>query len=246
MLLGDLAIRHSHVVTPDSPSRPKDKILVNRYPFNYSWGVFKRRLAKKYMECQPLWTLDPLQMSLPAVNIIPSRTVGNSFNKRREVKPSHNIILAQKYKYRASKYHQAKDAEVATARYVTSTRSRSIAEDSEKAKDAILLGACVRGRDWICLRPSKSLYTLEEVHDGICGQHLGGWTLAQKILRQGYYWSAMQKDPIRFTRRYDKCQKSAPVPHTPVAPLTSVVSPIPFAICRMDLLGPFSLASGQR
>ncbi|KAK3002070.1 hypothetical protein RJ639_021413 [Escallonia herrerae] len=54
------------------------------------------------------------------------------------------------------------------------------------------------------------------------------------------------KDAITFTRRCDKCQKFAPVPHTPVAPLTSLVSPIPFAIWGMDLLGPFLLASDQR
>ncbi|KAK2999425.1 hypothetical protein RJ639_022725 [Escallonia herrerae] len=52
-----------------------------------------------------------------------------------------------------------------------------------------------------CLRPSESFYTLQEVHEGICGQHLRGRTLAQKILRQGYYWPTMQKDAIEFTRR---------------------------------------------
>ncbi|KAK3001662.1 hypothetical protein RJ639_021658 [Escallonia herrerae] len=97
-----------------------------------------------------------------------------------------------------------------------------------------------------CLRPSESLYALQEVHEGICGQHLGGRTLAQKILRQGYYWPTMQKDAIEFTRRCDKCQKFAPLSHTPVAPLTSIVSPIPFAVWGMDLLGPFPIASGQR
>ncbi|KAK3037796.1 hypothetical protein RJ639_030715 [Escallonia herrerae] len=50
-----------------------------------------------------------------------------------------------------------------------------------------------------CLRPSESLYALQEVHEGICGQHLGGRTLAQKILRQGYCWPTMQKDAIEFT-----------------------------------------------
>ncbi|KAK3027316.1 hypothetical protein RJ639_040408 [Escallonia herrerae] len=79
-----------------------------------------------------------------------------------------------------------------------------------------------------CLRPSESVYALQEVHEGICGQHLGGRTLAQKILRQGYYWLTMQKDAIEFTRRCKKCQNFAPISHTPVAPLTSVVSPIPF------------------
>ncbi|KAK3035116.1 hypothetical protein RJ639_032618 [Escallonia herrerae] len=97
-----------------------------------------------------------------------------------------------------------------------------------------------------CLRPSESLYALQEVHEGICGQHLGGRTLAQKILRQGYYWPTMQKDAIEFTRRCDQCQKFAPLSHTPVVPLTSIISPIPFAVWGMDLLGPFPMASGQR
>ncbi|KAK3033640.1 hypothetical protein RJ639_033765 [Escallonia herrerae] len=97
-----------------------------------------------------------------------------------------------------------------------------------------------------CLRPSESIYALQEVHEGICGQHLGGRTLAQKILRQGYYWPTMQRDAIEFTRRCDKCQKFASISHTPVVHLTSIVSPIPFAVWGMDLLGPFRMASGQR
>ncbi|KAK3027816.1 hypothetical protein RJ639_041984 [Escallonia herrerae] len=54
------------------------------------------------------------------------------------------------------------------------------------------------------------------------------------------------KDAIEFTRRCDQCQKFAPLSHTPVAPLTLIVSPIPFAVWGMDLLGPFPMASRQR
>ncbi|KAK3005307.1 hypothetical protein RJ639_016917 [Escallonia herrerae] len=97
-----------------------------------------------------------------------------------------------------------------------------------------------------CLCPSESIYALQVVHEGISGQHLGGRTLAQKILRQGYYWPTMQRDAIEFTRRCDKCQKFAPISRTPVVPLTSIVSPIPFVVWGMDLLGPFPMASGQR
>ncbi|KAK3030018.1 hypothetical protein RJ639_038117 [Escallonia herrerae] len=97
-----------------------------------------------------------------------------------------------------------------------------------------------------CLCLTKSLYALQEVHKGICKQHLGGRSLTHKILRQGHYWLAMQKDGIKFTQRCEKCQKFAPVSHTPVAALSSVVSPIPFAMWGMDVPGPFLLASGQR
>ena len=35
------------------------------------------------------------------------------------------------------------------------------------------------------LLPSEAKYALQEVHDGLCGNHLGGRALAHKILRQG-------------------------------------------------------------
>ncbi|KAK3027560.1 hypothetical protein RJ639_042329 [Escallonia herrerae] len=97
-----------------------------------------------------------------------------------------------------------------------------------------------------CLTPKEADYALQEVHEGICGQHLGGRNLAHKILRQGYYWPGMQRDAIKFTKRCDQCQKFAPLTHTPAAPLSILTSPIPFAMWGMDILGPFPMATGQR
>ena len=34
---------------------------------------------------------------------------------------------------------------------------------------------------------------LEEIHEGVCGNHLGGKTLALKALRAGYWWPYMTK-----------------------------------------------------
>ena len=38
-----------------------------------------------------------------------------------------------------------------------------------------------------CLGKQDVDYVLREVHEGICGNHIGAWTLAGKTLRQGYY-----------------------------------------------------------
>ncbi|KAK3042034.1 hypothetical protein RJ639_001736 [Escallonia herrerae] len=81
---------------------------------------------------------------------------------------------------------------------------------------------------------------------GICGQHLGGRNLTHKILRQGYYWPGMQKDAVSFTRRCDQCQKFAPLSHMPAIPLNILTSPILFTMWGMEILGPFSMAMGQR
>ncbi|XP_012839272.1 PREDICTED: uncharacterized protein LOC105959678 [Erythranthe guttata] len=45
-----------------------------------------------------------------------------------------------------------------------------------------------------CLDPTTADYVLREVHEGICGNHLSGRTLALKLLRQGYYWPTMHED----------------------------------------------------
>ncbi|XP_077242698.1 uncharacterized protein LOC143883236 [Tasmannia lanceolata] len=38
-----------------------------------------------------------------------------------------------------------------------------------------------------CLRPSAAELAMREVHEGICGDHLGGKVLAHKILRRGFF-----------------------------------------------------------
>ena len=46
-----------------------------------------------------------------------------------------------------------------------------------------------------CVGKEDANYILREVHEGICGNHIGDRTLARKTLRQGYYWPTMLKDP---------------------------------------------------
>ena len=51
-----------------------------------------------------------------------------------------------------------------------------------------------------CLRPSEADYALWEVHERICGSHLGARSLSHKLLRQGYYWPTMYRDSIEYVR----------------------------------------------
>ncbi|KAK3020961.1 hypothetical protein RJ639_046325 [Escallonia herrerae] len=71
-------------------------------------------------------------------------------------------------------------------------------------------------------------------------------SLSPKMLRQGYDWPGMQKDTNDFTQRWDKRQKFTPVSYTPAAPLSTLVSPIPFAMWGMNILGPLPMATSQR
>ena len=39
-----------------------------------------------------------------------------------------------------------------------------------------------------CLTIEQGQYVLAELHEGICGNHPGGRTLAHRAHTQGYYW----------------------------------------------------------
>ncbi|XP_063948059.1 uncharacterized protein LOC135152159 [Daucus carota subsp. sativus] len=45
-----------------------------------------------------------------------------------------------------------------------------------------------------CIAGDDCNYILREAHEGICGNHSGGSSLALKILRQGYYWPTMRSE----------------------------------------------------
>ncbi|XP_016196211.1 uncharacterized protein LOC107637293 [Arachis ipaensis] len=49
-----------------------------------------------------------------------------------------------------------------------------------------------------CLRSDQTDYVLSEVHEGCYGHHIGGKTLARKLVRDGYYWPSMMADSKEF------------------------------------------------
>ena len=79
-----------------------------------------------------------------------------------------------------------------------------------------------------CITGKDADYVLREVHEGICGNHIGARTLARKVLRQGYYWPTMLRDAIDLVRKCRVCQEHAKISHLPSKPLTLVTSPWPF------------------
>nr|CAN64615.1 hypothetical protein VITISV_036196 [Vitis vinifera] len=97
-----------------------------------------------------------------------------------------------------------------------------------------------------CLGHSEAQYVLAELHKGICGNHSRGRSLAHRAHLQGYYWPTMKKDAAAYVKRCDKCQKYAPIPHMPSAPLKSISGPWPFAQWGMDIVGSLPAAPAQK
>jgi len=101
----------------------------------------------------------------------------------------------------------------------------------KRRKDQVLLR---------CVDAVEAKKILEEVHEGICGTHASGFTMARQIMRFGYYWPTMEGDCIDHARKCHKCQIYGDKIHAPPSPLHVMTSPWPFSMWGMDVIGPIS------
>jgi ribonuclease HI len=80
----------------------------------------------------------------------------------------------------------------------------------------------------LCVGELESQRILREIHDGSCGNHIGGRSLAGKVIRAGFFWPTILSDAKGYVRGCDKCQRYAELHHSPGEPLKIVMSPWPF------------------
>ena len=50
----------------------------------------------------------------------------------------------------------------------------------------------------LCVHPEQTESLLEEMHEGICGSHTGGRSLAHRAITQGYWWLNMQREALKY------------------------------------------------
>nr|XP_029145858.1 uncharacterized protein LOC114924745 [Arachis hypogaea] len=96
-----------------------------------------------------------------------------------------------------------------------------------------------------CIEPGDTEYILREIHEGCCGHHIGGKTLAQKIIRASYFWPTIIRDSIQLTKSCDKCQRHAYIHQAAPHQLNTISAERPFGSWGIDLVGPFPTAPGQ-
>ncbi|KAG8488615.1 hypothetical protein CXB51_016573 [Gossypium anomalum] len=113
------------------------------------------------------------------------------------------------------------------------------------ASDYVLDGEILykRRKDQVLLRcvdAVEAKQILEEVHEGVCGTHANGFTMARQIMRFGYYWSTMEGDCVNYAKKCHKCQIYGDKIHVPPSPLHVMTSPWPFSMWGMDVIGPIS------
>ena len=93
------------------------------------------------------------------------------------------------------------------------------------SKDQKLYCRSFRGLYLLCLHPKKVGQLLVELHEGVCGSHVGGRSLAHRVMTQGFWWPQMQKDVVEYVRKCEQCQKHAPLIHQPSGHLNPISSP---------------------
>ena len=98
----------------------------------------------------------------------------------------------------------------------------------------------------LCVHPELIESLLEELHEGICGSHTGGRSLAHRAITQGYWWPNMQREALEYVRKCDQCQRFVPSIHQLGGILNPLSSPWLFAQWGLDIVGPFSKAVGNK
>src|SRR4051812_25106272 len=76
-----------------------------------------------------------------------------------------------------------------------------------------------------CVTMGDGKTILQDIHQSICGHHVGNRALVAKALRAGFYWPTAMNDSKDIVRRCNGCQRFADKPHTP----GSELRPIPLA-----------------
>ncbi|XP_070045604.1 uncharacterized protein [Nicotiana tomentosiformis] len=56
-----------------------------------------------------------------------------------------------------------------------------------------------------CVDAAEATRLLEKIHVGMCEPHMNGFTLAKKILRDGYFWMTMESDSILYVQKCHHC-----------------------------------------
>ncbi|KAL0456022.1 UNVERIFIED_CONTAM: hypothetical protein Slati_0941400 [Sesamum latifolium] len=95
-----------------------------------------------------------------------------------------------------------------------------------------------------CLNSEEAWEVMKEIHEGSCGNHTGGRSLATKILRNGYFWPTIQRDSIQMVRTCVKCQMHGNVHHAPAIEIEFTCPAWPFDHWGLNIIGPFPPTTG--
>jgi ribonuclease HI len=96
-----------------------------------------------------------------------------------------------------------------------------------------------------CLSRTEGIELMKEIHEGLCGSHIGSRPLRGEVFRQGFYWPKAASDAAELVQKCENCQKCAR-DQKQHSSLTQRIQPTwPLQRWGLDLLGPLPPAQGN-
>jgi hypothetical protein len=95
-----------------------------------------------------------------------------------------------------------------------------------------------------CVPRQEGKDILEEIHKGICGNHVSSCTLVSKAFRRAFYWPTALGDAEELIKRCQGCQYFAKQQHVTAYKLVTIPPTWPFACWGLDMIGPLPIAPG--
>ncbi|XP_027155087.1 uncharacterized protein LOC113755239 [Coffea eugenioides] len=96
-----------------------------------------------------------------------------------------------------------------------------------------------------CITPEEGQRVIQDIHEGLCGAHVGYRMLVKKALLLGYFWPTMRVDAQIMVFSCPACQHHAPEHHQPTNLMILITSPWSFEQWGTDIIGPFLRAPGN-
>jgi hypothetical protein len=95
-----------------------------------------------------------------------------------------------------------------------------------------------------CVPREEGKDILEEIHKGVCDNHVSSRTLVSKAFRRAFYWPTALGHAEELVRRCQGCQYFAKKQHIPAYKLVTIPPTWPFACWGLDMIGPLLTAPG--
>jgi hypothetical protein len=94
-----------------------------------------------------------------------------------------------------------------------------------------------------CVPRQEGKDILEEIHNGVCGNHVSSHAVVSKAFRRAFYWTTALGDAEELIRRCQGCQYFAKQQHVPAYKLVTIPPTWPFACWGLDMIRPLPTTS---
>jgi ribonuclease HI len=95
-----------------------------------------------------------------------------------------------------------------------------------------------------CVTKENGYDILQEIHEGVCGNHAASRMLVGKAYKASFWWPIAVSDVEDLLRRCQNCQFFGKQSHVPAHSLITILPSWLFACWSLDLIGPFTTAPG--